>query len=40
MIKLSKEQENFLIHHKIPFSQIFDASEIRPKDYKIIMKEL
>ncbi len=36
---LTQEQEDFIQFHKIDYNEIFDATWIRQKDYKIIMKQ-
>jgi hypothetical protein len=40
MTELSTEQENFLLHHRIPKSAVFDAVGLGPKSYAPIMDSL
>ncbi len=40
MLQLTKEQLDFLNHHNIPLSSVFDASGLTPKEYKPLMKDL
>lgn len=40
MLNLTFEQDAFLKKYKIPISFIYDATWVRPKDFKIIMKDL
>ena len=40
MAELTPAQNCFLIHHKIPLSQVFDATGMKKKEYKEVMKEL
>ncbi|MEO3430705.1 GIY-YIG nuclease family protein [Pelagibius sp. CAU 1746] len=39
MLPLTKDQIDFLRRHKIPLTQVFDATGMRPKDYKKAMHE-
>ena len=39
MATLTKEQAEFLSHHNISKSEVLDATNMRPKDYKKIMSE-
>jgi hypothetical protein len=40
MAELTFAQNCFLIHHKIPLSQVFDATGMKKKEYEEVMKEL
>lgn len=40
MAKLTLPQICFLIHYKIPPSQVFDATGMKKKDYEEVMKDL
>jgi hypothetical protein len=40
MAELTLAQICFLIHHKTPLSQVFDATGMKKEEYKEIMKEL
>lgn len=40
MAKLTLPQACFLIHHKIPLSQVFDATGMKQKEYREVMKDL
>jgi len=40
MLQLTKEQLEFLDHHKIPLSSVFDATGLAKKDYRPLMKNL
>lgn len=40
MSELNHEQLEFFNHHKIPLSQVFDATGLRHKQYKTIMHQL
>ena len=40
MAELTLAQNSFLIHHKIPLSQVFDATGMKKEEYKELMKEL
>lgn len=39
-MQLSNEQELFLKQYKIPLKYVYDATWVRPRDFKVIMKEL
>ena len=39
MLQLTDEQEEFIEKHQIPSELIFDASGLKKKEYKIVMKE-
>jgi len=39
MLEILESQKDFLDSHKIPLSQVFDASGMRTKDYQEYMKE-
>ncbi len=38
MARLTKEQEDFLAHHDIPLSSVFDASGLKRREYSEIMR--
>jgi len=40
MLQLTGEQKAFLIHHGVSPDDVFDATGIKTKDYKIMMKQL
>lgn len=39
MLEILESQKDFLDYHSIPLSQVFDASGLRQRDYKVYMKE-
>jgi hypothetical protein len=40
MKSITRQQLTFLNQHQIPLSAVFDASGLRPKEYKSVMREL